>query len=226
MATPSAKLKKYAQKRDFKKTPEPSARPRPPRRKPKPKLPMFVIQKHHATALHYDLRLEVDGVLKSWAVPKGPSTNPADKRLAVEVEDHPLDYADFEGVIPAGQYGGGTVIVWDHGTYRNIKTDKAGRPVEVSQALRNGSVEVWLEGKKLRGGYAIVRTRMTGPKNNWLLLKLKDEAADPKRDITADEPSSALSGRTIEEVALEGGDPRYVRLVPQALARLKSKTRA
>ncbi len=148
------------------------------------------------------MRLEVNGVLKSWAVPKGPSLDPRDKRLAIEVEDHPLDYADFEGVIEEGHYGAGAVIVWDAGPYRNITRDRYGELIPLAEALKQGRAVVWLEGKKLRGGYALVRTRLGGGgKRNWLLIKMKDEGADPRRDPLKNEPASVLSGRTIEELA-------------------------
>lgn len=161
------------------------------------KAPIFVIQKHAASHLHYDFRLEVDGVLKSWAVPKGPSTNPAQKHLAIMVEDHPLSYARFEGVIPEGKYGAGTVMVWDTGTYRNIKT-KDEKLVPMDQCLKNGRIEIWLEGKKLRGGYALIRTKLH-EKDNWLLLKMNDEHADRTHDILKDD-RSALSGKSMDEI--------------------------
>ncbi|HYI46792.1 MAG TPA: DNA polymerase ligase N-terminal domain-containing protein [Actinomycetota bacterium] len=160
----------------------------------------FVIQKHHATSLHYDFRLEVDGVLKSWAVPKGPSLDPKDRRLAMPVEDHGLDYYDFEGVIPEGTYGAGPVIVWDLGTYRNI-TELDGKEVPLQQGLEDGYVSVWLEGKKLIGGWSLRRVSIgRDQRAKWLLVKKRDDAADPQRDPTAMQPESALSGRTIEEV--------------------------
>ena len=186
-------LKDYQAKRDFGVTPEPQGG-----REPVSAEPIFVIQKHAAHQLHYDFRLEVDGVLKSWAVPKGPSTNPRDKRLAVPTEDHPLEYAGFEGVIPAGEYGGGTVLVWDTGTYRNL-TEKKGAAIPMGQALAHGHVKVWLEGKKLKGGYALTRFK-TGQDESWLLVKADDAEADPGRNPVADGPRSVLSGRTIEEI--------------------------
>lgn len=189
-------LDDYRGKRDFSRTPEP-----PGERKGATARPLFVIQKHDATTLHYDFRLEVDGVLKSWAVPKGPSADPKEKRLAVPTEDHPLDYADFEGVIPGGSYGAGTVLVWDRGTYRNL-TQKSGREVPVAEALRQGHASVWLEGEKVRGGYALTRFR-TGKGEAWLLVKKDDAEADPGRDPVAAEPRSVVSGRTIEEIAAE-----------------------
>jgi DNA ligase D-like protein (predicted 3'-phosphoesterase) len=157
-----------------------------------------VIQKHDASTLHYDFRLEVGGVLKSWAVPKGPSTDPRDKRLATPTEDHPLDYADFEGVIPEG-YGAGAVIVWDTGTYDNI-TLKDGRIVPAAEALEHGHLVVRLHGKKLEGGYVLQRM---GKDGDWLLIKTDDAGADARRKPTSTEPESVLSDRTIEQVAKE-----------------------
>ncbi len=192
-------LKKYVEKRDFRQTPE----PRGEARKPSAREPIFVIQKHAARTLHYDFRLEVEGVLKSWAVPKGPSTDPREKRLAVPTEDHPMDYAEFEGVIPEGEYGAGTVMVWDYGTYRNL-TEKKGRPVPMPEAVAHGHLKVWLEGKKLKGGYALTRFKK-GKDEAWLLVKTEDEAADPARDPVKNEPQSVLSGRTLEEIAAAAG---------------------
>jgi DNA ligase D-like protein (predicted 3'-phosphoesterase) len=159
--------------------------------------PRFVVQKHAATSLHYDFRLEVDGVLVSWAVPKGPSTDPRDKRLAMQVEDHPLGWGDFEGVIGEG-YGAGAVIVWDTGWYENLNEGIAMR-----EALGQGHARVWLHGQKLRGGYTLRRTS-GGEKPKWLLMKRRDEQADARRDPVSTQPESVLSGRTIEEVAAEG----------------------
>jgi len=156
----------------------------------------FVVQKHDASRLHYDFRLEADGVLKSWAVPKGPSTDPRIKRLAMPTEDHPLDYIDFVGVIPAGNYGAGTVIVWDIGTYRNLTTDECGRVVPVADAVERGHVAVWLEGEKLSGGYALTRTP-----RGWLLVKMKDDAADARRNPVSTQPHSVLSGRTNDDLS-------------------------
>jgi DNA ligase D-like protein (predicted 3'-phosphoesterase) len=159
--------------------------------------PTFVIQKHAARSLHYDFRLEVDGVLKSWAVPKGPSTDPRERRLAMEVEDHSLEYAGFEGVIEEGTYGAGAVIVWDTGTYENLLEDRS-----MAEALEQGHARVWLHGKKLRGGYTLRRTS-GGEKPKWLLMKRRDEEADARRNPVSSEPRSVLSGRTIEQVAAE-----------------------
>jgi DNA ligase D-like protein (predicted 3'-phosphoesterase) len=138
--------------------------------------------------------LEADGVLKSWAVPKGPSTDPREKRLAMPTEDHPLAYAEFEGVIPEGEYGAGTVIVWDSGRYRNLDDE----PVE--RTLEQGHAKVWLEGRKLRGGYALTRIG-NGKRERWLLVKTDDEGADRRRNPVSTRPESVLSGKTIEELA-------------------------
>ena len=187
-------LKEYEDKRDFRRTSEPSAGERQTGNEP-----IFVIQKHDARTLHYDFRLEVDGVLKSWAVPKGPSTDPRTRRLAVAVEDHPLDYADFEGGIPDGEYGAGAVLVWDRGTYRNLRAEDD-ETASMAEALRDGHVAVWLEGEKLRGGYALIRTGK-GDDNRWLLIKMKDEEADARRNPVSTQPESVLTGRTLEEIA-------------------------
>jgi DNA ligase D-like protein (predicted 3'-phosphoesterase) len=154
--------------------------------------PRFVIQQHAATTLHFDFRLEVDGVLKSWAVPKGPSTDPREKRLAVEVEDHSLDYADYEGRIGEG-YGAGRVIVWDAGTWRPLTDGPAG------EALDNGHLSFWLEGEKLRGGWTLQRTS-AGEKPQWLLIKRRGEGADARRNPVTTQPESVLSGRTIDDL--------------------------
>ncbi|MEQ9123829.1 MAG: DNA polymerase ligase N-terminal domain-containing protein [Alphaproteobacteria bacterium] len=188
----------YQTKRDFAKTPEPQGG----RRRGKGSgAPVFVVQLHDASTLHYDLRLEVDGVLKSWAVPKGPSTDPREKRLAIPTEDHPLDFADFEGVIPEGQYGAGTVVVWDRGTYENV-TEKDGEIRPMAEALKKGHALFRLDGEKISGGYALQRIE-TGDDESWLLVKMKDDAADARRKPTSTEPRSALTGRTLDEVAEE-----------------------
>jgi len=157
-----------------------------------PGAPRFVIQEHAASSRHFDFRLEVGGVLKSWAVPKGPSTDPREKRLAVAVEDHSLDYAGFEGEIESG-YGAGRVIVWDAGTWRSL-TDG---PVE--EALARGHLSFWLEGEKLRGGWTLQRTG-AGAKPQWLLIKRRDEGADARRRPVSTQRESVLTGRTIDEV--------------------------
>jgi DNA ligase D-like protein (predicted 3'-phosphoesterase) len=154
-----------------------------------------VIQKHAASSLHYDFRLEVDGTLRSWAVPKGLSTDPREKRLAVEVEDHPLEYGDFEGVIGEGNYGAGAVIVWDAGTYRNLDQERS-----MHDALESGHAKVWLEGEKLVGGWTLQRTR-GGAKPQWLLIKRRDEKADARRNPHSTQPKSVKTGRTVEQVA-------------------------
>jgi DNA ligase D-like protein (predicted 3'-phosphoesterase) len=191
-------LAEYRSKRDLERSPEPPGEPGGSRREP-----IFVVQKHRARGEHYDFRLEVGGVLKSWAVPKGPSTDPRDKRLAVRVEDHPLEYATFEGVIPAGGYGAGAVIVWDTGTYRNV-TRRDGQEVPIEQALDDGHVVVELHGRKLRGQYALTRTDVDERgRERWLLVKKRDAEADPGRDPLSTEPESVLSGRTVEQVAAD-----------------------
>ncbi|SDG65682.1 bifunctional non-homologous end joining protein LigD [Pedobacter terrae] len=187
-------LKKYVSKRDFSKTAEPKSG----KSSDKNKL-HFVIQKHDASRLHYDFRLEMEGVLKSWAVPKGPSTDPKIKRLAMMVEDHPYDYKDFEGIIPQGEYGGGTVIVWDEGTYEPIETIKGKKAQEkhLLSQLKDGSLKIKLHGEKLQGEFALVKTNGMG-ENGWLLIKHKDDHASIK-DITK-EDKSVLSGKTIEKM--------------------------
>jgi DNA ligase D-like protein (predicted 3'-phosphoesterase) len=194
----SDRLERYRKKRDPDTTPEPGVRDEPKRRRRRRRgEPRFVIQKHDATTLHYDFRLEVDGTLRSWAVPKGPSTDPRERRLAVEVEDHPLEYADFEGVIGAG-YGSGAVIVWDAGTYRNLDEDRS-----MAEALDAGHARIWLEGEKLRGGWSLHRTN-AGAKPQWLLMKRRDEGADARRNPQSTQPESVKTGRTVEEVARGG----------------------
>ena len=160
--------------------------------------PRFVIQKHSARSLHYDFRLEAQGVLKSWAVPTGPSTNPKDKRLATRVEDHPLEWGDFEGVIAKGQYGAGPVIVWDRGTYRN-QTRSKGKEIPLEVGIERGHVSVWLEGEKLQGGYALTLVARE-KQERWILVKINDEKADARRNPVSTQPESVISGRTIEEM--------------------------
>jgi len=144
-------------------------------------------------------------VLKSWAVPKGPSTDPSVKRLAVPTEDHPMGYADFEGVIPEDEYGGGTVMVWDRGTYRNLKEGNEEKVPSVSEQLEDGHVTIWLEGEKLQGGYALIRTGK-GKDPRWLLIKMDDDKADARRKPTSTEPDSVKSGRSLEEIEQEEGE--------------------
>jgi len=194
------KLRRYRKKRDFGGTIEPYGSDS----KIPEKVSIFVVQKHNARKLHYDFRLESNGVLKSWAIPKGPSANPKVKRLAIPTEDHPIEYGSFEGVIPEGHYGAGTVMVWDTGFYRNL-TEKGGKKISIEEGVKMGHVSVWLEGKKLKGGYALTRFRI-GKNESWLLVKMNDEYA---RTISEDnllekETKSALSGKSMDEIAREG----------------------
>src|SRR3989475_12603363 len=184
-------LTEYKKKHRFKTTPEPG-----PKKKSSEFGNIFVVQKHRATQLHYDFRLEADGVLLSWAVPKGPSMDPKVKRLAMHVEDHPVDYARFEGVIPEGEYGGGTVMVWDTGTYE-LEGDET-----FDEALRKGRIVFTLNGKKLKGGWVLVRTRG----RQWLLMKRKDRDGSIV-DVTRAKPRSVLTRRLLAGIARdEGGD--------------------
>jgi len=190
-------LTKYKEKRHFDETPEPSGKKKSTKRGAL----KFVIQKHAASHLHYDFRLEMDGVLKSWAIPKGPSLNPEDKRLAMAVEDHPYDYKDFEGIIPEGNYGAGTVIVWDEGTYEPL--DHEDKPIKEQEKILlsefyKGDLKIVLHGKKLKGAFALVQMKSRG-ENAWLLIKKKDEFVE-KKDITEDD-KSVKSGRRLEEIA-------------------------
>lgn len=185
----------YRKKRDFGVTPEPKGRPRHAGRRH-----VFVVQKHLASHLHYDFRLEIDGVLKSWAVPKGPSLNPADRRLAVQVEDHPYEYRNFEGEIPSGQYGAGEVIVWDRGCYRLAD---GGNDMTLRKELHKGILHLVLRGKKLKGGFSLVRLK--GPRR-WLLIKKRDALAS-ERDITRND-RSVKSGRRLSDRAPAHGKTR------------------
>jgi bifunctional non-homologous end joining protein LigD len=189
-------LEEYRKKRNFKETPEPAGAEKTSRTSGK--LPRFVVQKHQATALHYDFRLEIGGVLASWAVPKGPSLNPADKRLAIQTEDHPIEYANFEGDIPEGQYGAGTVMVWDKGTYETEGDRSA------AEQLAEGELKFALHGTKLQGGFVLIRAEIksvgTRPQRSWLLIKRQDEYADPTWNIERYD-WSVLTGRNLEEIA-------------------------
>lgn len=189
-------LKEYKKKRHFKKTSEPAGK----KKKRKKGKPIFVIQKHDAANLHYDFRLEIEGVLASWAVPKGPSTDPKERRLAIRTEDHPLEYADFEGVIPKGEYGAGAVMVWDKGNYKNLRKNKEEDSASMEKSLKKGKIEVWLEGKKLKGGYNLIKTGKRQGKEQWLLIKAKDDKADARRNPVSAEPKSVKSGRTLKEI--------------------------
>src|SRR6266851_2772629 len=217
-----AKLGEYQRKRRFNRTPEPSGEPEPVAGKvqdkpspaakrtrlPKPNLPQlevrpgaehgdtFVVQKHRATRLHYDFRLAIDGTLKSWAVPKGPSQRHADKRLAVHVEDHPLEYGGFEGKIPEGNYGAGTVMVWDRGTYA-VEGN-----LDARKQLEQGEIKFNLNGEKLRGSFVLVKLKQSEKGNEWLMIKHKDAAEDSAWNID-EHDGSALTGRTIEEIKEE-----------------------
>lgn len=213
-------LRAYQRKRHFEVTPEPAGGSHPPAAAPA-RL-RYVIHKHEARNLHYDLRLEWNGVLLSWAVPKGPSLDPAVKRLAVRVEDHPVEYADFEGVIPEGEYGAGAVIVWDRGTW-------APEAPDVDGALRRGELKFTLHGEKLKGSWVLVRTRAGYPASStrpaWLLIKHRDAYASD-RDITAEMPRSALSNRTIEETArAPSGGGRQTAPAPRPVPAAKKRAR-
>ena len=195
---PKRKLSEYRRKRDFTRTPEPSgdgATGKSARASLR-----FVIQKHAASHLHFDFRLELGGVMKSWAVPKGPSLDPAVKRLAMEVEDHPIDYNTFEGTIPKGQYGGGTVMLWDRGTY-TADESRGDDEATLSRQYAAGKMSFTLDGERLKGSFALVRTRSSSDKPQWLLMKHRDEHARPGSDIVAEIVTSVDTGRTMEEIA-------------------------
>jgi bifunctional non-homologous end joining protein LigD len=202
-----ALLEDYRRRRTFTETPEPRGRARRRGRRL-----IFVVQKHESSRLHYDFRLAINGVLASWAVPKGPSINPAERRLAIRTEDHPLEYAEFEGVIPAGQYGAGTVMVWDLGT----SEPQDGLPPD--EQLARGKIDMVLQGEKLRGGFTLVRTerRSAHPsqKERWLLIKHRDEYADPSWDIEKPRfDHSVLTGRSLKEIER---DRREKKAAPRA----------
>jgi bifunctional non-homologous end joining protein LigD len=188
----SAPLAEYNAKRDFTRTAEPAGRIP----KSRGKALHFVIQKHAASHLHYDFRLELDGVMKSWAVPKGPSLDPTVRRLAMEVEDHPISYNSFEGTIPKGEYGGGTVMLWDRGTYA---AEDGGGAESLRRGYEKGELRFQMHGKRLLGGFVLARLRRPG-RPQWLLIKRRDEHADPDRDITAEETTSIVSKRTMEQI--------------------------
>src|SRR5436309_6624481 len=221
------KLEEYKRKRRFDRTPEPSGAPEPAAGKikdgpspaakrtrlPKPKLPQlevrpgaghgdtFVVQQHRAARLHYDFRLAIDGTLKSWAVPKGPSQSHSDKRLAVQTEDHPLEYGGFEGKIPEGNYGAGTVMVWDRGTFA------AEGNLDAAQQLQRGEIKFSLNGEKLRGSFVLVKLRNSEKGNEWLFIKHKDAAEDPAWNVD-EHDGSVLTGRTLEEIKEESPPKR------------------
>jgi bifunctional non-homologous end joining protein LigD len=212
-------LKEYRKKRDFDVTTEPAGKGKGSKRKASL---IYVIQKHRASRLHYDFRLEWNGVLLSWAVPKGPSLDPAVKRLAMQVEDHPVDYANFEGVIPEGEYGGGTVMVWDTGTW-----EPESQSADVDAALRKGDFKFILHGKKLKGSWVLVRTRGygSGSERSWLLIKHRDQYAS-KRDLTVEEPHSALTRRLLADIAREEGGNVELAATGDPAPRVKARSRA
>ena len=213
---PAEALAEYRRRRDFTRTSEPAGG----KATPAAAHLIFTVQKHAASSLHYDFRLEMSGVLKSWAVPKGPSLDPTDKRLAVMTEDHPLEYAAFEGTIPEGEYGGGTVMLWDfgwwepdlawmneaahkgrHGAPASVsETSAESTPVDLGAALAKGELKLVLHGHKLSGSWALVQMKGRGEKN-WLLLKHRDGSARPGESIIEKAPDSVLSGRTLDEIA-------------------------
>lgn len=188
--------KEYEEKRNLDKTDEPKGN----KKESEGIQPIFVIQKHDARNLHYDLRIEINETLKSWAIPKGPSTDPSEKRMAIPTEDHPLEYADFEGTIPEGEYGGGTVLIWDKGYFENIKKDDQGNIVGLSKSYDQGAVEVYLKGEKLKGGYALVEMKSGDMRGNWLLIKMDDDEADARRNPTNTEKKSVKSGQNLNEI--------------------------
>jgi bifunctional non-homologous end joining protein LigD len=224
---PGAALAEYRRRRDFSRTGEPAGGDATPGAE-RPARPVFVVQKHAATRLHYDLRLEMGGVLKSWAVPKGPSVDPAEKRLAVMTEDHPLEYGAFEGTIPEGEYGGGAVMLWDFGYWEPDTTWKPARtgvheggapgaaaarpggakpvaappdaPIDPEAAVAAGELKFTLHGHKLTGSWVLVQMKGRGDKN-WLLMKHRDDAARPGYDVELEAPYSVASGRSIEQIA-------------------------
>ena len=198
-----AKLTEYQRKRDFSKTKEPAGNPiaaarkeRSPRAKRQPKL-QFVVQKHAASHLHFDFRLELDGVMKSWAVPKGPSYDPTVRRLAMEVEDHPIEYNKFEGTIPQGEYGGGTVMLWDRGTY---EAEDGGGVDSLRDGYTRGDLKFVLHGERLQGGWVLVRMKRPG-RPQWLFIKHRDEYATRDRDVVDEITTSVTTGRTMDDIA-------------------------
>jgi bifunctional non-homologous end joining protein LigD len=233
-------LEEYKRKRRFEDTPEP-----PPKVEKKSRH-RFVVQRHRATRLHYDFRLEMEGVLKSWAVPKGPSLDPADKRLAMEVEDHPVSYFDFEGIIPEGNYGAGSVMVWDVGTWEPLSPTPVngqyvpGSDAEASAMLRKGDLKIRLHGKRLNGDFAMIhiKARRPGSKGNeWLLIKKHDDAVVEGYNID-DYDTSVLTKRTMKQIGGDAGSDEWTSSRPASrkssknawldasLAKLDKKKRA
>jgi bifunctional non-homologous end joining protein LigD len=199
-SSPKSKpLAEYKRKRDFTKTAEPEGKTT---RRRSARALKFVIQKHAASHLHFDFRLELDGVMKSWAIPKGPSYDPSVRRLAMEVEDHPIEYNTFEGTIPKGEYGGGTVMLWDRGTY---EAEGGGGVEALREGYERGDLKIVLHGKRLNGGWVLVRMRREGGRAQWLLIKHRDEFADPDYDVVDEAVTSVTSGRTMDEIAARKG---------------------
>ncbi|MGE0010464.1 MAG: DNA polymerase ligase N-terminal domain-containing protein [Candidatus Babeliales bacterium] len=192
-------LAQYKERRKFKRTPEPKGK----KARKKPDEPIFVIQEHHASRIHWDLRLEIKGVLVSWAIPKGPSLNPAIRRIAIMTEDHPIEYAGFEGVIPKGMYGAGPVMVWDTGTFEN-KNIRNKKPVPLHQGLEDGYLEFFLHGTKLQGSFVLIKPNFEDGQKEWLLIKRKDKYASKKRKPVNTQKKSALTGRTMARIRREG----------------------
>ena len=217
-------LEEYKRKRRFEETPE------PPPKVEKKAGHRFVVQKHRATRLHYDFRLEMDGVLKSWAVPKGPSLDPADKRLAMQVEDHPVSYFDFEGIIPEGNYGAGTVMVWDLGTWRPLCSTPvngkyiAGTEADARAMLEKGDLKFRLNGKRLKGDFALVRMRSRRPGSKgteWLVIKKKDEYVVPGFDPEQYD-TSVLTNRTMAQIGADEGSAEWTSDRPSSRGKLKA----
>ena len=217
-------LEEYKRKRRFEETPE------PPAKVEKKSGHRFVVQKHRATRLHYDFRLEMEGVLKSWAIPKGPSLDPADKRLAMQVEDHPVSYFDFEGTIPQGNYGAGTVMVWDVGTWEPLSPQPvkgkyvAGTDAEAAEMLQKGDLKIRLHGQKLKGDFALIhiKARRPGSKGTeWLLIKKHDEYAVEGYDIEQYD-KSVLSKRSMAEIAGDAGSAEWTSSPPVLRGKVKA----
>ena len=181
-------LKEYRRKRNFRRTPEPEGSQRVESNQ------YFVVQKHQASHLHYDFRLQVAGVLKSWAIPKGPSIDPSHRRLAIQVEDHPVEYKDFEGLIPSGEYGGGSVMIWDCGSYELLEEKNP------QKSIQEGAIRLRLHGKKLKGGFALVKTEYQKNRNAWLLIKKNDTFARKGYEIVKEQVKSCKTGLTLGEI--------------------------
>lgn len=198
-----SKNTKYESKRNLNESPEPTWSSESSEN-PSKNENRFVIQLHNATQKHYDFRLEIDGVLKSWVIPKGPSTDTREKRLAIRTEDHPIEYKNFEGVIPEGNYGAGTVLIWDKGTYSLKQKENEDENTSIpstTEQLKDGHIFFELSGKKLQGGYALTRFRNESDQEHWLLVKSNDEYADARRNPTSSEPESVKSGKTLKQIA-------------------------